>query len=80
MGYPVIRRSWDQDNFIERKLKQNYEFKFLINSTLNDEIEKKYIQFKKKTHVNQDNMMDLLISTQVNLPNPRPMSSNLITL
>jgi hypothetical protein len=48
MGYPVIRRSWDQDNFIERKLKQNYEFKFLINSTLNDEIAKKYIQLKKK--------------------------------
>jgi hypothetical protein len=47
MGYPVIRRSWDQDNFTERKLKQNYEFKFLINSTLNDEIAKKYIQLKK---------------------------------
>jgi hypothetical protein len=58
MGYPVNRRSWDRDNFIERKLKQNYEFKFLINSMLNDEIEKKYIQLKKKkkTHVNQDNM------------------------
>ena len=48
MGYPVNRRSWDRDNFIERKLKQNYEFKFLINSMLNDEIEKKYIQLKKK--------------------------------
>jgi hypothetical protein len=77
MGYPVNRRSWDRDNFIERKLKQNYEFKFLINSMLNDEIEKKYIQLKKKKRMS---IRTTCISTQVNLQNPRPMSSNLITL
>jgi hypothetical protein len=33
--------SWDYDNPIEKKLKNNYKTQSLINSMLNDEVEKK---------------------------------------
>ena len=40
--------SWDQNNPQIKQIKTNYKTQFLINSLLNDEIEKK-IQYKKMT-------------------------------
>jgi len=40
-------RSWNQDNLIENKIKNNYKAQFLSNPSLKDEIKK--IPIKKKT-------------------------------
>jgi hypothetical protein len=40
-------RSWNQDNLIKNKIKNNYKAQFLSNPSLKDEIKK--IPIKKKT-------------------------------
>jgi hypothetical protein len=53
LGYFSKPESWDLRNPIEKKIKTNYKPRFLVNSILNDLIEKKSIRKEQKIRVKQ---------------------------